>query len=312
MLEAESTREGFGRGLVEAGRADARIVALTGDLNDSTKVDAFARKFPARFVQAGIAEQNMVTMAAGLAVAGKVPFAASFGAFLPARCFDQIRVSVALSRLNVKLAATHCGVTTGEDGANAQMLEDIALMRSLPNFTVIAPCDGEEARKATMAVAKMVGPAYLRLGREKVPHASGNGVFTIGKAVILREGNDVAIIANGVEVAQALEAAKALAAKGVSARVINLHTIKPLDEKTLVKAALQCGCVVTAEEHQLQGGVGSAVAELLAEKRPTPMEIVAVRGKFGESGKPAELLKKFGLDAKGIERAALRALARRK
>ncbi|MEK6924191.1 MAG: transketolase C-terminal domain-containing protein [Candidatus Micrarchaeota archaeon] len=311
MLE-ESTREGFGRGLAEAGEADARVVALTGDLNDSTKVEAFAKKFPGRFVQAGIAEQNMVAMAAGLAIAGKVPFAASFGAFLPARCFDQIRVSVALSNLNVKLAATHCGVTTGEDGANAQMLEDIALMRSLPNFTVIAPCDGEEARKATVAAASIAGPMYLRLGRERVPHVSGNGAFTIGKAVTLHEGSDVAIIANGVEVAQALEAAKALAAKGVSARVINLHTIKPLDENTLVKAAAQCGCVVTAEEHQLQGGVGSAVAELLAERRPTPIEMVAVRSKFGESGKPAELLKKFGLDAKGIERAALRALARRK
>lgn len=306
-----ATRDGFGAGLLEAGKRDERVVATSGDLNDSTHVNEFRDAFPERFVQAGIAEQNMVAMAAGLSMTGKVVFATSFGAFLPPRCLDQIRVSIALNNANVKIAATHCGLTTGEDGANAQMLEDIAIMRSLPNFSVVVPCDAVEARKATLAAAAMKGPFYLRLGREKtIIFTREKDTFRIGRANVLRDGSDVAIIACGVEVAFALQAAEKLKKK-IDCKVINLHTIKPIDEKAIEKAARECGCIVTAEEHQVHGGMGSAVAEVVAKKHPAPIEFIGVNNHFGESGKASQLLEKFCLTQKFIEKAVLRAVERK-
>ena len=311
-MKFEATREGFGRGLLQAGKKDASVVATSGDLNDSTHVDEFRNAFPERFVQAGISEQNMVAMAAGLSMTGKVVFATSFGAFLPPRCLDQIRVSIALNNANVKLVATHCGVSTGEDGANAQMLEDIAVMRALPNFTVIVPCDAVEARKATLAAAREKGPFYLRLGREKTQVVtSERDAFRAGKANVLREGSDVAIVACGIEVPFALQVAQKLK-KQIDCKVINLHTIKPIDEKAIEKAAKECGCIVTAEEHQIMGGMGSAVAEVVARKRPVPIEFVGVKDCFGESGNAKELLEKYGLTQKFIEKAVRKAMERKR
>jgi len=310
--KAEATRDGFGRALAELATKDERIVGLSGDLNDSTRVDWMAEKAPKRFIQCGIAEQNMVGMAAGLSLAGFVPFAATFGAFT-LRAADHLRVSVAFSNLNVKIAATHCGVTTGEDGGNAQILEDVAFFRSLPNFKVIAPCDSLEASKATIAAAKMQGPVYLRLGREKTPFlTTPDTPFEIGIAEVYRDGKDVAIIACGLEVFQSLLAAKQLAEKGIDARVINCASIKPLDEKTIVKAARECGTVVTAEEAQVAGGLGGAVAELLAQKQPTPMEFIGMHDKFGESGAGDALLKKYGMTSDAIAAAAQKAVKRKK
>ncbi len=310
-LDGTATRDGFGQGLLQAARLDKSVVALSGDLNDSTRVDVMAKEFPTRFIQAGIAEQNMVAMAAGLSISGLVPFAASFGAFMPCRCFDQIRVSVALSNLNVKLAATHCGLTTGEDGGNAQVLEDIALMRSLPNFTVIAPADAKQACEATLAAAKLNGPVYLRLGREKTPTVTDKQAFAVGKAQVLCEGRDVAVIACGGEVAQSLQAAESLLKKGIKARVINMHTLKPIDEAAIIKAARECGAIITAEEHQLNGGLGDAVAQVVARNAPVPMEFVGVADRFGQSGTGQELLDAYGLTARFIEKAALKAIARK-
>ncbi|MBI3588130.1 transketolase family protein [Candidatus Micrarchaeota archaeon] len=302
---AEATRDGFGKGLVELAEKNPRVVALSGDLNDSTRVDWLREKFPEKFVQAGIAEQNMVGMAAGLSLSGRVPFAATFGPFM-LRAADHIRVSIAFSNLNVKLAATHCGLTTGEDGGNAQVLEDLAFFRALPNFTVIAPCDSLEAKKATIAAGEAAGPHYLRLGREKTPTITSEETpFKIGRAEIFRDGGDVAIIACGIMVGEALKAAESLAReRKIEAEVINLHTIKPIDEKAIVAAARKCGCVVTAEEHQVHAGMGSAVAEVLGEKMPVPLRMVGVRDKFGTSGKGMELLKAYGLTAEKIAQAA--------
>ncbi len=300
----EATRDGFGKAVLELAESDERVVGLSGDLNDSTRLDWLHEKMPQRFIQAGIAEQNMVGMAAGLSLSGLLPFAATFGTFM-LRAADHIRVGIAFSNLNVKLAATHCGVTTGEDGGNAQVLEDIAFFRSLPNMRVIVPCDGLEARKATKAAAELSGPVYLRLGREKTPVVTASETpFEIGRAEVFSDGSDVAIIACGVEVYEALVAAEQLAKEGISARVINCHSIKPLDEKTIVQAAKDCGAIVSAEEHQVHGGLGSAVAEVLARERPTPMRFVGVADRFGESGKGMELLKKFGLTSEFIAHAA--------
>lgn len=307
----EASRDGFGKAVAQLADEDPRIVGLSGDLNDSVKLDWLREKHPDRFFQAGIAEQNMVGMAAGLALNGQIPFAATFGSFM-IRAMDQIRVSVAFSNLNVKLAATHCGLTTGEDGGNAQMLEDIAMMRPLPNMTVIAPCDSLQAFKATVAAAKLTGPAYLRLGREKTPILTTEGTpFEIGKAQVFAEGSDVAIIACGIEVFQALSAAKQLATQGIKARVINLHTIKPVDTQTIVAAAKECGVIVTAEEHQIAGGLGGAVAEVVSKQYPAPIEMVGVKDKFGESGKGSELIEKYGLTAHWIADAAQRAIKRK-
>lgn len=310
--EKAATRDGFGKAMLHLAETDSRIVGLSGDLNDSTKLDWLREKFPERFIQAGIAEQNMVGLAAGLSLAGFIPFAATFGAFM-IRAADHIRVGVAFSNLNVKLAATHCGVTVGEDGGNAQMLEDIAFMRSLPNMTVLVPADSVQAYAATVAAAKHVGPVYLRLGREKTPVLFPEGTsFEIGRAQVLAEGSDVALVACGGEVYQSLLAAELLKKEGIGAQVINCHSIKPLDSETLKKAAVECGAIVTAEEHQIHGGLGGAVAELLARTSATPMEFVGVNDVFGESGKGPELLEKFGLTAPYIVRAAKLAVGRKR
>ncbi len=307
----EATRDGFGKQLVELAEKDSKIISLSGDLNDSVRLDWLREKHPEKFVQAGIAEQNMVGMAAGLSLAGFTPFAATFGAFM-FRAADHIRVSIAFNNLNVKLVSTHCGVTTGEDGGNAQVLEDISFFRSLPNFKVIVPCDSLEARKATVAANNLQGPVYLRLGREKTPIMTlPETPFEVGMAQVFKDGSDVAIIACGVEVYEALLAARELEKKGISARVINCPSIKPLDEKTILAAAKECGAIVTAEEHQRNGGLGGAVAELLSCKQPTPMEFVAVDDSFGESGTGVELLKKYGLTSSDIVKAAQKALLRK-
>ena len=308
---AEATRDGFGKQLVELAENDSKIISLSGDLNDSVRLDWLREKHPEKFVQAGIAEQNMVGMAAGLSLAGFTPYAATFGAFM-FRAADHIRVSIAFNNLNVKLVSTHCGVTTGEDGGNAQVLEDIAFFRTLPNFTVLVPCDSLEARKATIVSNKLVGPVYLRLGREKTPIMTVNETpFEIGKAQVFREGSDVAIVACGIEVYQALVAARELEKKKISVRVINCPSIKPLDEKTILQAAKECGAIVTAEEHQVSGGLGGAVSELLSAKQPTPIEFIGMNDSFGESGTGMELLKKYGMGSLDIAKAAERAVKRK-
>jgi len=308
----EATRDGFGRALAALGEKDSRIIGLSGDLNDSTRVDWLKEKRPKQFVQAGIAEQNMVGMACGLSLAGFVPFAATFGAFT-FRAADHIRVSVAFSNLNVKIVATHCGVTTGEDGGNAQVLEDLAFFRSLPNFTVVSPCDSLEAYKATEVAAGLESPVYLRLGREKVPIITCDETpFSLGKAETFHDGSDVAIIATGIEVNEAMIAARELAKEKISARVINMHTIKPIDEEAIAKAAKECGCIVTAEEHQVTGGLGGAVAEVVAQRQPVPMRFVGVQNRFGESGKGSKLLKHFKLTSEFIAKAAKEAIKARK
>ncbi|MCK4304552.1 MAG: transketolase family protein [Candidatus Eisenbacteria sp.] len=299
----KATRDGYGEALAELGGKNPNVVALDADLSCSTRTKLFADKFPDRFFNAGVAEANMIGMAAGLALSGKVAFASTFAVFATNRCFDQIRVSVAYPALDVKIAASHSGITVGEDGASHQALEDIALMRSLPNMKVVVPADAIEAGKAVFAIAGSPGPFYLRLGRPKVPLLEGQE-FTLGKANVLRDGSDVALIACGYMVHEALEAAELLKSKGVSARVINMHTVKPLDEKAILKAAKETGRIVTCEEHSRIGGLGSAVASILSEKRPTPMRIVGTDDTFGESGLPAELIKKYGLSGAHIAKAA--------
>ncbi len=297
MSKKIATREAYGAALVELGRQNPNVVVLDADLAKSTKTADFGKEFPQRFFDMGIAEQNVMGTAAGLAAAGKVPFASSFAVFATGRVYDQIRNSIAYPRLNVKIAATHAGITVGEDGASHQMVEDIALMRVLPNMTVIVPADAVETRAAVMAAAEMDGPVYIRLGRSGVPvlHEESTFRFEPGRAVTLREGSDVTVIACGIMVTAALEAADQLADEGISVRVLDVHTIKPLDVQAVVEAAQVTGAVVTAEEHSIIGGLGGAVAEALAENHPVPMRRVGVRDTFGESGKPAELLEKYGL-----------------
>ncbi len=302
MSKKIATREAYGAALVELGRRNPNVVVLDADLAKSTKTADFSKEFPQRFFDVGIAEQNMIGTAAGLAAAGKVPFASSFAVFATGRVYDQIRNSVAYPRLNVKIAATHAGITVGEDGASHQMVEDIALMRVLPNMTVIVPADAVETRAAVMAAAEMDGPVYIRLGRSGVPvlHDENTFRFEPGRAVTLREGEDVAVIACGIMVAAALEAAEHLAGEGISVRVLDVHTVKPLDVQAVVEAAKITGAVVTAEEHSIIGGLGGAVAEALAENYPVPVRRVGVRDTFGESGKPDELLEKYGLTSADI------------
>jgi len=278
---------------------------LDADLSKSTKTAEFGKKYPDRFFNVGIAEANMVGMAAGLARTGKIPFVSTFAIFGTGRAYDQVRNAVTYPHLNVKLALSHAGVTLGEDGASHQMIEDLALMRALPGMTVVVPADATETKKAVKALAAMNGPAYLRLGRPPVPVLFDDGYqFQIGKAPRLRDGKDVAILACGVLVGEAMEAAEQLEKEGVSVLVLNVSTIKPLDEEAVVAAARQCGCVVTAEEHNVLGGLGSAVAETLARRLPTPMRLIGVQDTFGESGKPDELLEKYGLKAHHIVDAA--------
>lgn len=309
-----STREGFGQAMVELGEKNKNVVALCADLTESLRLTAFKNSFPERFVEVGVAEQNLVGVSAGLALAGKIPFAGSFAVFSPGRSWDQLRVSVCYSNLNVKIIGGHAGLTVGPDGATHQALEDIAMTRVLPNLTVVVPCDAEQTRAATHAIAKHVGPCYLRLGRDKTPTITKPDTpFTLGKAQVLEEGSDVTIIACGVMVAAALAAAKSIRQYNkIKVRVINLHTIKPLDKSVIVKAAMETKCIVTAEEHQMAGGMGSAVAELLSEHYPVPIIRVGVKDTFGESGQSQELLTKYGLTQNDIEKAVWKVLELKK
>lgn len=302
-----ATREAYGKALAQLGAEDERIVVLDADLSGSTKTALFAKEFSHRFFNIGIAEADMMGAAAGLAAAGKVPFASTFAIFAAGRCYDQIRTSIAYPNLNVKIAATHAGLTVGEDGATHQMNEDIALMRALPNLTVLVPADAPEAAAMTRWAAEHKGPVYLRLGRAAVPTVNGEDYqLQPGRAQVLRDGDDLVIFACGYMVHQALEAAADLADRGISAAVVNVHTIKPLDAETVVKYARRCGAVVTAEEHSIIGGLGGAIAEVLGEEHPTPLVRIGVRDTFGESGKPGELLEKYGLTAKEIIEAGLK------
>ena len=309
----KATREAYGEALKEIGGKNEQIVVLDADLSKSTKTNVFAKAYPQRFFNVGIAEQNLVGTAAGLAASGKIPFVSTFAMFAAGRAFEQIRNSVCYPKLNVKVAATHAGLTVGEDGASHQAIEDVSLMRSLPNMTVLVPADEEETRQAIAWAAAYQGPVYIRLGRMSVDNVSPEGyVFAPAKAAVLTEGNDVALIANGVMVMAALEAAKTLAAEGIQARVINMASVKPLDAAAVVSAAKETGAIVTCEEHSVIGGLGSAVAEVLAEEAPAPMERVGVKDTFGESGKPKELLAKYGLTAADVAEAARRVVARKK
>ncbi len=306
------TRNGFGEGIVEAGERDDRIVALCADLTDSLRLGQFKNQFADRFFDCGVAEQNMVSMAVGLALSGKIPYAGSFGVFVPNRAYDQIRISVCYNNVHVVLAASHTGVTVGEDGATHQALEDLALTRVLPNMTVLAPSDAIETKKATVAAAAVDGPVYIRFGRPKAPvFTTEESPFVIGRAEILRQGDDMAFIACGRLVYEALLAARELADNGVEAAVVNCHTIKPIDSDTIARVARDTGAVVTAEEHQIIGGLGSAVAEVLARERPTPVEFVGVHDRFGESGAAEEMLEAYGLKSHNLVDAA-HAVLRRK
>ncbi len=308
----KDTRSGFGVGLMKAGQADKRVVAMTADLKGSLKMDAFAAEFPERFVQCGIAEANMVGAAAGLAITGKIPFIGSFAEFVTGRVYDQIRQEVAYGNTNVKIASSHAGITLGEDGATHQTMEDIALMRALPGMVVLNPCDFNQTVQATIAAAKYEGPVYLRFGRPSVPNFTDeNEPFVIGKAIVLSEGKDVTLIVTGHTVWEALQAAEALEAEGISAEVIDIATIKPLDEKAIVASASKTGCIVVVEEHNAFGGLGEAVAGVLAAQRPTPVEFVNGGDRFGQSGTPSALMAAYGLDAPHIAEAAKKAIARK-
>lgn len=308
-ISRKATREGFGTALYDLGAADPDVIGLSADLAGSLKMSKFWEAFPERFYQCGVAEANMMGVAAGLTIGGKIPFAGTFANFATGRVFDQIRQSIAYSHKNVKICASHAGLTLGEDGATHQILEDIGLMRMLPNMVVINPCDYNQTYQATKAVYERWGPAYVRFGRPKMPtFIPEDTEFEIGKALPLKDGKDVTILATGHLVWEALKAENTLADAGIDAQVVNIHTIKPLDESTILDAAAKTGCVVTAEEHQLNGGLGDAVAQLLARKRPTRMGMVAVNDRFGESGKPDTLLEKYGLNAAEIHRTVTRTL----
>ena len=308
----KDTRSGFGEGLRILGETNPDVVALCADLTGSLKMDAFQKNHPDRFFQIGIAEANMIGIAAGMTIGGKIPFTGTFANFSTSRVYDQIRQSVAYSRKNVKICASHAGLTLGEDGATHQVLEDIGMMRMLPNMTVVVPADYNQTLQATLAIAAWDGPVYLRFGRPSVPiFTPEDAVFQIGKADLLVQGNDVTIIACGHMVWKALEAQVQLAEKGISAEVINMHTIKPLDTEAILSSVAKTGCVVTAEEHMMNGGLGDAVAQVLSKNSPAPQEFVAVNDTFGESGTPNELLKKYHLETTDIVLAAERVLARK-
>lgn len=298
-------RDGFGEGILALGEADPRVVMLGADLSESTRALWFKERFPTRFFSFGIAEQNMLGAAAGLALAGLVPFVSSYGVFLSGRAWDQIRTTICYSNLNVKMAGAHGGISVGPDGATHQALEDCALMRVLPQMTLVVPCDYHETRRATIAIGRIHGPAYIRYGREKTPVITTSDTpFELGKAAVMRPGEHVTIIANGYMVSQALLAADQLAIEGISAQVINMHTLKPLDTDAIIQAAHHTGAIVTAEEHQLAGGLGSAVAEVVVTQCPVPMRMIGVADSFGESGSPQELLTAYGLTADHIVAAA--------
>lgn len=312
-MSKKATREAYGEALLAMGKKNEKIVVLDADLSKSTKTSVFAGTFPERFINMGISEQDLLGTAAGLAAAGKIPFASTFAVFATGRAFEQIRNSIAYTKLKVIIAASHAGITVGEDGGSHQSIEDISLMRSLPNMTVVVPADAVETAKAVEAAVEYPGPVYLRLGRMGVPAIFADDYqFTIGQAVTLKEGQDVSILATGIMVAEALAAAEMLQEKGIKARVINIHTIKPLDEKAVIAAAQETGALVTAEEHSIIGGLGSAVAEVLVENHPVPLERVGIKDIFGQSGTPGQLLEEYGLTAAKIVEAAEKAVGRKK
>ncbi|GLB53543.1 transketolase [Neptunitalea chrysea] len=310
--EKKDTRSGFGAGLAELGRTNDKVVALCADLTPSLKMAEFIKENPERFFQIGIAEANMMGIAAGLTIGGYIPFTGTFANFSTGRVYDQIRQSIAYSGKNVKICASHAGVTLGEDGATHQILEDIGLMKMLPGMTVINPCDYNQTKAATIAIAAHEGPVYLRFGRPSIPiFTPADQKFEIGKAVMFNEGTDVTIIATGHLVWEAIQAGEVLAEKGISAEIINIHTIKPLDEEAIITSAAKTGCVVTCEEHNYLGGLGESVAGLLATKLPTPLEFVATMDTFGESGTPAQLMEKYGLSSSAIIEKAEKVIARK-
>lgn len=309
---SQDTRSGFGAGLTELGRTNPNVVALCADLIGSLKMDQFIAENPDRFFQIGIAEANMMGIAAGLTIGGKIPFTGTFANFSTGRVYDQIRQSIAYSGKNVKICASHAGVTLGEDGATHQILEDIGLMKMLPGMVVINPCDFNQTKAATIAIADYDGPVYLRFGRPKVANFTpADQSFEIGKGLLLQEGSDVTIVATGHLVWEALEAAKTLNEKGISAEVINIHTIKPLDNDIILKSVAKTGAIVTAEEHNFLGGLGESVARVLAENAPTPQEFIATKDTFGESGTPAQLMDKYGLNANAIVAASEKVIQRK-
>ena len=311
-MEMKDTRSGFGAGLTELGRKNPDVVALCADLTGSLKMNDFQDENPERFFQIGIAEANMIGIAAGMTIGGKIPFTGTFANFSTSRVYDQIRQSVAYSGKNVKICASHAGITLGEDGATHQVLEDIGMMKMLPHMVVINTCDYNQTKAATIAIADYVGPVYLRFGRPKVPNfTSADQKFEIGKALHLKEGNDVTIFATGHLVWEALEAAKTLDEEGISAEVINIHTIKPLDNDAILKAVANTKCVVTAEEHMINGGLGDSIAQLLSRKNPTPIEMVGMDDSFGESGPPMKLMEKYGIDRKAIIKSAKKVISRK-
>lgn len=312
FTEKKDTRSGFGAGLEELGQKNPNVVALCADLTGSLKMDAFKKQNPDRFFQVGIAEANMMGLAAGLTIGGKIPFTGTFANFSTARVYDQIRQSIAYSDKNVKICASHAGLTLGEDGATHQSLEDMGLMKMLPNMVVINPCDYNQTKAATIAIADYKGPVYLRFGRPAVPvFTPENQIFDIGKAIRLTEGKDVTIIATGHLVWEALQASEILEQKNISAEIINIHTIKPLDEKAILESISKTGCLVTAEEHNYWGGLGESVARCLSVNKPVPQEFVAVKDTFGESGKPADLMKKYGLDSESIIKTVEKVIKRK-
>jgi transketolase len=310
--EQKDTRSGFGAGLLEAGRKNPNVVALCADLVGSLKMDPFIKEFPERFFQIGIAEANMIGIAAGMTIGGKIPFTGTFANFSTGRVYDQIRQSVAYSDKNVKICASHAGLTLGEDGATHQILEDIGMMKMLPGMTVINPCDFNQTKAATLAIAEFEGPVYLRFGRPVVPiFTDSDQKFEIGKAWMVNEGKDVSIFATGHLVWKAIQAGEILAEMGIDAEIINIHTIKPLDEKAILTSVAKTGCVVSAEEHNRLGGLGDSIAQLLARNNPTPQEYVAVDDSFGESGVPEQLMEKYGLNVDSIVKAAQKAIQRK-
>lgn len=312
VLGKKDTRSGFGEGLLEIGKQNKDVVALCADLTGSLKMNAFQDAFPERFFQVGIAEANMMGIAAGMTIGGKIPYTGTFANFSTGRVYDQIRQSIAYSKKNVKICASHAGLTLGEDGATHQILEDIGMMKMLPNMTVIVPCDFNQTKLATMAIADLDSPVYLRFGRPSVPiFTKPDADFVIGKADTILEGTDVTIIACGHLVWKSVEAAQELAKQGISAEVINMHTIKPLDEQAILASVAKTGCVVTAEEHMINGGLGDSVAQVLARNTPAPQEYVGVNDTFGESGKPEELLTKYGIDTPNVIEAAKKAILRK-
>lgn len=311
-LEMKPTRDGYGLGLIEAGERDERVVVLCADLTESTRSEGFAKKFPGRFIEMGVAEQNMAVVASGLANYGKIPFISSYAAFSPGRNNEQIRTNISINNVPVKIAGAHAGISVGPDGATHQALEDIALMRVQPRMVVLVPCDAEETRKATVAAAFNGSPTYIRFGREKSPvFTTKDTPFEIGKALVLRDGKDCAIIGCGMLLHNVLVAAEDLSKEGIECMVINSHTVKPLDETTIVEATKKCGAVVSVEEHQVAGGLGSAIAECLAKSFPVPQEFIGIQDRFGESGRPDELIEAFGMGVGSIKEASKKVITRK-